>query len=184
MIKQGLARFKLIQARFFETRALEAISAQQRESFLYFFEAAIVFARSVTFFLQKEYRYISGFNNWYLNKVDLMKKDPIFNFFLKRRNYILKEGTAGVYRLVPITAKAKIGFSSFAELNVIRGQLWYRRSPKILWEDLRATITKPIRRWLWQCKIKLKNLQLQRHSKVRATKTVITAEGFFFDDPK
>ena len=81
MIKQGLARFKLVQAHFFETRALEAISAQQRESFLNFLEAAIVFARSVTFFLQKEYRHTSGFNNWYLNKVDLMNKDPIFKFF-------------------------------------------------------------------------------------------------------
>jgi len=184
MIKQGLARFKLVQAHFFETRALEAISAQQRESFLNFLEAAIVFARSVTFFLQKEYRHTSGFNNWYLNKVDLMNKDPIFKFFQNIRNLILKESPAGVYRIVRVAGKAKIGFSSFAELNVIRGQLWYRRSPKILWEDLCATITKPIRRWLWQCKIKLKNLQLQRHSKVRVTKTVITAEGFFFDDPK
>ena len=113
-----------------------------------------------------------------------MRKDPIFTFFQNMRNLILKEGPAGVYRVVHLAGKAKIGFSGFAELSVIRGQPWCRRSPKILWEDLRAIIMKPIRKWLWQCKIKLKNLQLQRHSKVRVAKTVISAEDFFFDDPK
>lgn len=166
MIKQGLARFKLEQAHFFKTRALESISLQHREAFLNFFEAAIVFARSVTLFLQKEYRHTSDFNSWYSIKQELIREDPICKFFLNKRNYLLKEGSAGVYRLVPLTAKAKIGFSGFAELSVIRGQPWHRRSLKILWEDLRTTITKPIRRWLWQCKIKLKKLQLQKHSKV------------------
>ena len=184
MVEKSLARFKFEQSYFFETRALEAISAQQRVAFCNFIEAAIVFSRSVTFFLQKEYRHKPGFNNWYSSKQEMMKEDPIFEFFLKKRNYVLKEGTAGVHRVVHLTSNAKIGFSSFAELNVIRGQPWYHQSLKILWEDLCATITKPIRRWLWQCKIKLKNLQLQRHSKVRITKTVITAEDFFFDNPK
>ena len=184
MVEKSLARLKLEQSCFFETRASEAIFAQQREAFLYFIDAAIVFARSVTFCLQKEYKHRKDFSNWYSSKQEMMKEDPIFDFFLNRRNYILKEGSAGVHRIVHISAKAEISFSSFAELNVIREQLWYRRSPKILWEDLRATIMKPIRRCLWQCKLKLKNLQLQRHSKVRATKTVITADDFFFSDPK
>ena len=184
MVEKSLARFKLEQSCFFKTHASEAISAQQRVAFYNFIEAAIVFSRSVTLFLQKEYRHKPGFNNWYSSKQEMMKEDPIFEFFLKKRNYVLKEGSAGVYRVVHLTGKAKIGFSSFAELNVIRGQPWYHQRMKILWEDLRATITKPIRRWLWECKIKLKNLQLQRHSKVRVTKTVITTEDFFFDDPK
>jgi len=183
VIKQGVARFKLEQARFFTTRASEAIPAQ-REAFLYFIDAAIVFARSVTFCLKKEYMHKSGFCSWYLSKTEMMNEDPIFDFFLNMRNYILKEGTAGVYRIVRVSGKAKIGFSSFAELNVIRGQLWYRRSPKILWEDLRVIITKPIRRWLWKCKIKLKNLQLQRQSRVKMTKTKITEKEFFFSNPK
>ena len=113
-----------------------------------------------------------------------MKKDPIFAFFLEKRNYVLKEGSAGVYRVVHLIGKAKIGFSSFAEINVIRGQPWYHQSPKILWEDLRTAIMKPIRRWLWQRETKRKNLQLYRHSKVEATKTEMTYDDFFFNDSK
>ena len=177
MIKQGRVRFKLEQAYFFTTRALETIPAQ-REVFLYFIDAAIVFARSVTFCLKKEYKHKPDFNNWYLSKTEMMKEDPIFDFFLGRRNYILKEGSAGVYKLVSLTSEAKIGFSSFVNINAIRPQPWYRRSLKILWEDFHATIMNPIRKWFWRRKINRKNLQSQKQSKVRMT------EGFFFDNPK
>jgi len=184
MVEKSLARLKIEQARFFEARASEAISAQQRVAFYNFIEAAIVFARSVTLFLQKEYTHKPGFNNWYSSKREMMKKDPIFAFFLEKRNYVLKEGSAGVYRVVHLISKAKIGFSSFAEINVLRGQPWYHQSPKILWEDLRTVIMKPIRRWLWQRETKRKNLQLHRQSKVEAIKTEMTYDDFFFNDPK
>lgn len=177
MIKQRLARLKLEQARFFTTRASEALPAQ-REAFLNFIEAAIVFARSVTFCLQSEYRHKPDFDSWYLSKQETMKKNPIFAFFRDKRNYVLKEGSAGVHKVVSVAIEEKIGFSDFAEIRVIRGQPWYRRSPKILWGDFRAAIMKPIRRWLWQRETKRQNLQLQRQSKVEVT------EGFFFDDPK
>lgn len=177
MVKKSRARLKLEQARFFTVHASVVISAQ-REAFVNFIEAAIVFARSVTFCLQSEYRHKPDFNSWYLSKQEAMKKDPIFCFFLDKRNYILKEGSAGVHKVVSVAIEEHVGFSDFIEIKVIRGQPWYRRSPKILWEDFRVAIMKPIHRWLWQWETKRRHLQLQKHSKVEVT------EGFFFDDPK
>jgi hypothetical protein len=177
MIKQGLARFKLAQAYFFTTRALESIPTQ-REAFLYFIDAAIVFARSVTFCLKKEYIHKTGFHSWYLSKIEIMKKDPIFYFFLNKRNHILKVGSAGVYKLTPLTDEGKIEFSGLVKTKVIRIQPWYHRRLKILWEDLRAIIIKPIHGWLWYCMTKRKNLQFEKQSKVGVS------ENFFFDNPE
>ena len=132
----------------------------------------------MTFCLQSEYRHKPDFDSWYLSKQEAMKKDPIFAFFRDKRNYVLKEGSAGVHKVVSVAIEEKIGLSDFVEINVIRGHPWYRRSPKILWEDLRAAIMKSIRRWLWQRETKRQNLRLQRQSKVDVT------EGFFFNDPK
>ena len=177
MVKQSPARLKLEQARFFTACASEAIPAQ-REAFANCIEAAIVFGRSVTFCLQSEYRHKPDFDSWYSDKQGAMEKDPLFAFFLKKRNYILKEGSAGVHKVVSVAIEEHVGVSDFVEIKVIRGQPWYRRSSKILWEDFRAAIMKPIRRWLWQLETKRRHLQLQKQSKVEVT------EGFFFDDPK
>lgn len=177
MVKQSRARLKLEQARFFTVRASEVIPAQ-REAFVNFIEAAIVFARSVTFCLQSEYRHKPDFDRWYLGKQEAMKKDPIFAFFRDKRNYILKEGSASVHKAVSVAIEEHVGVSDFVEIKVIRGQPWYRRSPKILWEDFRVAIMKPIRRWLWQRETKRRHLQLQKQSKVEVT------ESLFFDEPK
>jgi hypothetical protein len=178
MAKQSRARLKLEQAQFFTARASEAIPAQ-REAFVNFIEAAIVFARSVTFCLQSEYRHKPDFDSWYLGKQEAMKKDPIFAFFRDKRNYVLKEGSADVHKVVSVSIEEHVALSDSVEIKIIRGQPWYRRSPKILWEDLRAAIMKPIRRWLWQRKTKRQHLQLQRRPKV-----VEVTESFLFDDPK
>jgi len=114
----------------------------------------------------------------------MMKKDPIFDFFVIKRNIVLKEGPVEVFRVVRFAGNGKIRFSSFAEINIIRGQPWYRRSPKIIWEDLRMVTIKPISRWLWQYKTKRKNIQIQKQSKTKVTKTEINGDDFFFNDPK
>ena len=178
MPKRSYARSKLEQARFFITHASEAISAQQRDAFVNFIEAAIVSARSVTFCLQREYHCKTNFDPWYSEKQEVMKNDPIFRFFKDKRNYVLKEGPVGVYKAVSVVIEETVSVSASVEVKVIRGKPWYRRSPKILWEDLRAAIMRPICRWFKQCKTKWRRLQPHKRSKVEVT------EGFFFDDPK
>lgn len=178
MPKQSYARSKLEQARFFIAHASEAISAQQRDAFVNFIEAAIVYARSVTFYLQREYHRKTNFDRWYSEKQEVIKNDPIFRFFKDKRNYVLHEGPAGVHKVVSVVIEEHLSLSDSVEVKVIRGKPWYRRRPKILWEDLRATIMRPICRWFKQCKTKWRRLKPQKRSKVEVT------EAFFFDDPE
>jgi len=178
MAKQSSARLKLEQARFFMACASEAISARQRNAFVNFIEAAIVFARSVTLCLQKEYQGKTNFNRWYSEKQDIMNNDPICRFFKDKRNYVLKEGSAGIHKNITITAGGGLLISGSCEVEVIRGQPWYHRSPKILWKDLRVTIMRPIRGWLKRRETKRRQLQSQKQSKAEVS------EEFFFDDPK
>lgn len=176
MANKSSTRTKLEQARFFIGKASETMTADRR-AFVNLIEAAIVFARSVTFCLQSEYRDTTEFKDWYLEKQEEMKKDPLFSFFRDRRNYILKEGSAGVHKGISLNITEHAGISEFFEIKVTRGRPWYRRSPKILWEDLRAAIKRPIRRWIWTWKNRRQHKKSQKETQVEAS------EGFYFDDP-
>lgn len=47
--------------------------------------------RSVTFVMEKEFAHVNGFAAWYETKRADMKKDPIFDLFVKIRNNSVKE---------------------------------------------------------------------------------------------
>lgn len=177
MSKRNLASITLQKAYFFADRA-RAAGPAQREEFSNFFEAAIVFARSVTLHLQKEYSHRSGFKDWYSTKQDMMKRDAVCSFFLEQRNFILKEGPANLHKVTSITIRESFILSDSIKVKVIRGKPWYRRSPKILWGDLRRIIMKPIRECLEKRKIKRRRLEVQKEPRLETT------QDFFFDDPK
>ena len=65
---------------------------QERKHFERFVEAAIVFGRSVTFHLQKEFAQHPDFSSWYAGQQELLRNDDLCRFFVERRNFILKEG--------------------------------------------------------------------------------------------
>ena len=50
-------------------------------------------ARTITLVMQKEYKHISGFKEWYESKQIEMKGNELFKFFKKQRNIIQKEGS-------------------------------------------------------------------------------------------
>jgi hypothetical protein len=177
MSKRNLASITLEKAHFFADHA-RAAGPAQREDFSKFFEAAIIFARSTTLHLQKEYSQRSGFKDWYSGKQDMMRHDPVCSFFLKRRNFILKEGPVSLHKAASVTIRESLMLSGSVEVKVIRGKPWYRRSPKILWGDLRVIIMKPILRWLKKRETKRRRLDSQEKPKVETT------EDFVFDDPK
>lgn len=176
MIAKCNARMKVEQARFFVSQSSQA-EAGQREVLANNFEAAIVFGRSVTFCLQKDFHNKPGFNRWYAKKQEIMRQDPLFKLFLEKRNYILKQGTTGIHKSINVEATATVGISDFLTCKVKRGRPWYRRSTKILWEDFRARIREPIREWMWKRKMRRKATQKKPSS------TVKVSEGYYFDDP-
>jgi len=176
MPENSNARVKLEQARFFISQALQA-KPEHREAFINNIEAAIVFARSVTFCLQKDFHAKPGFDAWYSEQQAQMRQDPVFSLFVDKRNYVLKEGSAGIHKTINVEITETLQLSAFATCKVIRGRPWYRRSPKIIWEDLRAAIREPIREWDWK-------RRMRRKAKRKPASTQKISEGFYFENPE
>jgi len=136
----SVARSTIAKARFFLDRADEA-GANERVAFCNCLEAAIVFARSVTFHLQKEFANHLGFDTWYAVHQKSLTQNRLGRFLLEQRNYLLKEGPIATHRVIEMTVTASVHASCSATITVIRGAPWYRRSLRILWEDA----TSPLR---------------------------------------
>jgi hypothetical protein len=139
------ARRTLSQSRFFLEQA-HAAETIDRSAFEHFIEAAIVFGRSVTFHLQKEYSSRPGFWEWYSVRQAEMADDPIFSFLRDKRNYILKEGSIPVRQSISISLASTVMMSGLVEARVIRGQPWYCRRPSIWIQDGKAAIVRASRR--------------------------------------
>jgi hypothetical protein len=113
------------QARFFLERARQ--SPDDRIGLRRFVEAAIVFGRSVTFHLQKEFNAKHGFSAWYEEKQREMSSTPLMGFLLQTRNYILKEGAVAVRKTVSIEVREYVVASASVSVKVRRGRAWFRR---------------------------------------------------------
>lgn len=170
------ARIKLDQARFFCSQASQAKNGG-RDALVTNFEAAIVFARSVTLCLQKEFNDKPGFSEWYSRKQDTMKQDPLFNLFREKRNYILKVGSTNIRKLISVELTEQIGVSDFVAVKVVRGSPWYRRSPKTIWQDICASVKEPLRAWNWKRKMRMK---VKRKTPPTLAKV---SESYYLDDP-
>lgn len=120
-----LARDCLEKARFFAEKA-RAVEVEDRTQFRYFFETAIVWARSVTLLLQKEYSNTPGFEAWYENQQTELAKDTLAQFFLEQRNFTLKEGPVSLRKIVNIVITANVTVKATVKLKVIRGS-WRSR---------------------------------------------------------
>jgi hypothetical protein len=132
------ARQMLRMARFFSEQARRSADTNDRDALTMYLQAAIVFGRSVTFALQKECARASGFSEWYEQKQAELRNDPVAKFFLETRNVILKQGPIAVPKETNIAIHESVLLSDCVQVKVIRGVPWYRRSPKVLWEDFGA----------------------------------------------
>ena len=103
MTRPSTARTTLTKARFFLAQA-EQVGPSQREAFEAYLEAAIVFGRSVTFHIQKEYAHRPEFRPWYSHCQEMMGSDRMFGFFQGTRNFILKEGPAETRQVTTLSA--------------------------------------------------------------------------------
>lgn len=137
MTQPSVARETLTKARAL-LRLAEKLDLNERDEFAVLLESAIVFGRSVTLHLQKEYSSKSGFEEWYTHQQAQLRDNPLCRFFLNMRNFILKEGPAKATRTISVTIYETVTLKASMDAVLIRGQPWYRRSPKTLWNDLRA----------------------------------------------
>jgi hypothetical protein len=140
----SIARVTLDKARHFLALA-ERLESDQRDVYVALLEAAIVFGRSVTLHLQKEFAQCEGFKDWYCDQRERLKADELCAYLLETRNVILKEGPVSVRRNISVAIGGAVEVDSAFSVVVRRGGPWYRRQPKIMWEDLRGEMQERLR---------------------------------------
>jgi hypothetical protein len=176
MPEPSIARQTLAKARLFGQQA-EHSELECRDAFQANLEAAIVFGRSVTFHVQKEFAHQEDFVTSYTLYQHTLKNDPLAQFFLESRNFILKQGPAGVKRVIGAEMHDTINIACTVDVKVIRGQPWYRRKPSILWSDLKT----PLVLWINRTRQRWKRKRTRDMPRQEAVST-ITEEYFFMDE--
>lgn len=175
-----IAQATLDKSRFFLARARE-VSVGDREVFKHFFEAAVVFARSVTFHLQKQLAAKPGFEGWYRKRQQELVSNQLCRFFLEQRNYILKCGPAAVVVDIRVQLTDAVTVAANFESRVTRDKPWYRRRPQIIVDDLMRRVTSMYQRW--RVFLRRRRRAVRPKSSVRVTETWRFAHDEWRDRP-
>ncbi len=148
----------------------------ERKKFSALFQSAIVFARSITFHLKKEYTHQPGFEDWYSAHEVSLRADPLARFILKTRNFSLKEGTPPFTRHIVAEMHETVRVVVGMDAVIIRAQPWFRRTPKILWADMIHVAKRIVTKWRRQ-RERRRVQKPEREQVARVTQT------WKFDDP-
>ena len=175
MTEESIARRTLRKAKYFAEQA-EQSKVGQREAFETQLEAAIVFGRSVTFHIQKEFVHEEGFEDWYSSNQNKLNNDSVAKFFLERRNFILKQGPVNIHKIIIAEIHVTANVSCTVEAKVIRGKPWYRRSIRTLWSDFKM----PFVGWINRRRQR-RELERTRAKASQEPESKVTHEYFFLD---
>ena len=175
------ARETLNRARRSADRAAEAEQARDRTAFAEHLENAISLGRNVTFHLQAEYKHHSGFNEWWRIQQDSMRNDPLAVFFKQARNVVVKRGPVDIHAVGRVSVSDTVHVTASVDIKVIWDNPWYRRQPRILWNDLRRSTGQAFRQWRqrWQRRAKRVRVRVSDDAPEAAS----TSYRFYFDDP-
>ena len=110
-------RKKLSEAKYFYDRMKDTIS--NPEHFGYNLSAFLSAARSVTFFMQKEYKDISGFTDWYTDKQSDMKDDREMNILNEKRTQTIHRKSIDPRAYVDLRISEHIHASESISIDII-----------------------------------------------------------------
>ena len=170
-----VAAVTLTKARFFAGQATRT-DPNDTEAIANYLEAAVVFARSVTFHLQSQFAHIPGFDEWYAEQQKRLRSDPLSRFMLDKRNYVLKVGSVSVKRIIGVAIEETVVASAEMTVRIIRAKPWYRRSPKVLLEDALHPFRERVHRW----RQRWTGVKASQHS--RQGSTDVVQDALFFTD--
>jgi hypothetical protein len=116
-------RDKLNEAQYFLNRMEEtqksanAGTPSARDAFKYDLNAFITAARSVTYVMQKDFKRVPGFEDWYEVKQDEMRNDEVMLFFHKQRNITIHQGSIEPIGHTMITVTENLGISDSVSIT-------------------------------------------------------------------
>jgi hypothetical protein len=172
----------------------EALTGTEREAFDNHLQAAIVFGRAVYHYLQslaEPSGSDAGYREWFRAKSTAMKADPVLEYFRASRDLLLKERHVPAQRRIFGTGSVAVSHSMHGEGRVIRAQPWFRWRVRILWQDAKATVTRPVQRWRYRLGEAVKQRRRAVGQRVEAwrarwrnRRVVPTVREFYLDDPE
>ena len=88
-------------------------------NFPYYLSAFLTAARSITYFMQKEYAHVKGFSKWYLEKQSYMKNEPIMKILHNKRNMTAHKNPINpLEQIISTTVKeVKTAYGGTSEIN-------------------------------------------------------------------
>ena len=116
-------RDKLNEAQYFLNRmeetqkSINASTANSRNAFRYDLNAFITAARSITYAMQKDFKRVSGFEDWYEVKQDEMRNDEVMSFFHEQRNISIHQGSIEPKGHTMITITENLGISDSVSIT-------------------------------------------------------------------
>lgn len=174
------ARDTLNAARRF-LRQAGTYGVEDPEGFAHNVNAAIVFGRSVTWHIQKDYKHDGGFDEWYAGERKVLTQEPLCRFFHESRRIISHQKLTATRRRYSLLLEDGIILMEGHDAEMFIVRPWNRRSFREHWEGVLRRVRKP----LTACRIRL-------HRQIRATKERWTrwtrrdvggSVNLFFDDP-
>ena len=165
------ARYLLAQA---EAAEPSAHASGDLTPFAANIEGAVIFGRSVTFHLQKEFSHQSEFEDWYSQIQKQLGTNTQFQYLVSARNFILKEGPAPIRRAVQTSLNLSILVTSTLKTSVVPSDPWYKRSVQILHDRFRFMVLE-VRHWKLRRQAIRENRAAQAHPRV--------VYWFYFVDP-
>jgi hypothetical protein len=171
------SRRTLNAARYF-LRQTAICGVEDHEGFAYNSNAVVVFGRSVTWHLQKEYANQPGYDTWYSDEQTRLKNDRVCNFFKESRTTITHRNLQGAKKVASVAITAGVLSMGWLVVKPTRAQPWYRRSPRTLWQDALLRLRRPIDRLRLHLRLRIETLKARR-----AAGRVVASENFYFDHP-
>lgn len=90
----GIVEEKVYESDFFLEKVAESEDLREAN---YYFSAFISAARSITFALQASLSGLEGFEEWYMEKQQLLRENELARFFTDARNYSQKQGRTYIH---------------------------------------------------------------------------------------
>lgn len=185
------AHLPLQRARFFlgEAQAMREVDRVKLDHYL---TSAVVFGRSAFHYLETAADATSpkAYRSWFGAKRLVIKADVLLEHFRDLRNSEIHTRRVPLSRHVSVSLNAVLRTSAYGEARVKRALPWYRRSPRILWQDAWATLLRPLKRWryragewAWRHRAAIEARAELLKARFRKPAKVTVME-FFFDDPE
>ena len=118
-VEMDATREKLQEAKYFLQRMED--EQADRDAFKYNLSAFLSAARSVTFYMQKEFARAPDFEEWYATEQEAMRRDPVMPFFLDARNRTLKQEYVPTRARIRVDVNDPVGVSDSVGVVVRRG---------------------------------------------------------------